>query len=333
VKEASRSRSHPCAPRGTRGRNRVPREPTESNPQWRERANGDVKHLDCADVALLFAEGAARDAVFGRDVVRAVASSAARHVAMTTRCSNGLGAGALPSFAKDPRLGTFGPCPVRARRRKASIRAVKRVTTATSVRAETARLVAPPSAAATSPSREHRMSGSAPAYLVASDRQQALPRARAAGRLRGTTSREGSAHDRVSCSRSRTTTSRPGTHGLGTPRPRQDGASRRGSNPGGESTNGARIAAAKPRDRARAERSSQGESVAVSLRWKTSRIVRARAPSRESGGRRSRLGLGPDYPHARERGVGGRRSGDGDVRGTRARRPNGKKRPTDDPAR
>jgi len=39
--------------------------------------NDDEKHLDCADVALLFAERAAGDAVFGRDATRAVASSAA----------------------------------------------------------------------------------------------------------------------------------------------------------------------------------------------------------------------------------------------------------------
>lgn len=42
------------------------------------------------------------------------------------------------------------------------------------------------------------MSGSALAFLMASNRHRVSPRARAAGRSEESTSREGSAHDRVS---------------------------------------------------------------------------------------------------------------------------------------
>lgn len=130
-------------------------------------------------------------------------------------------------------------------------RRVQRDPTVTSVRAEMARLVAPGQAAATSSITEHRMSGSALAFLMASDRHQALPRARAAGRVRGTHSREGSAHDRVRCSRSRTTTSRSGARELGTPGSRGVGLAEGDQTPDAKRRVGARTTVAKPWDRAR----------------------------------------------------------------------------------
>lgn len=81
MKKASRSRSHPRAPRGRGDEFGSRSSPPRAISRWRERAIDDGKHLGCADVVFLFAEGAARGVAFGRDVARAVASSAhtARH--------------------------------------------------------------------------------------------------------------------------------------------------------------------------------------------------------------------------------------------------------------
>jgi hypothetical protein len=165
---------------------------------------------------------------------------------------------------------------------------------------------------------------------MVSNRQKALPRARAVERSEEPAlGFQGSAHDRVRCSRSRTTTSRSGTRGLGTPRPR-----------GKELAERDQTLDAKRRNR-RSGRGGQAARSSAHRGYLLERGARAMIdPTEDASGRSSScliftdctsesdLGWAPDrLLDMREARRGRGKPGDGGVRGTRAPRRTGRQRP------